>query len=139
MVMRCLVDEPAYCKQLCIDSPILFKQAVGCIGEGSSNSSASNVANGGEKSKRQLYVGSQNIAHRRDNMEVRPQCPGSIVVLQRHVQKCTPVHRCVSLTVGKRIAAQARRIVQVVSPLRDGLYNDFELIEAIWDHALRWA
>ena len=97
------------------------------------------MANGGEKSKRQLYVGSQNIAHRRDNMEVRPQCPGSNVVLQRHLQNCTPFHKGVSLTVVKRIAAQQRRIVQVVSPLRAGLYDDFELIEGIWDHALRWA
>lgn len=27
--------------------------------------------------------------------------------------------------------------VQVLSPLKDGLYNDFDLIEGLWDHALR--
>ncbi len=27
--------------------------------------------------------------------------------------------------------------MQVVSPLRDGLYDDFDLIEGLWDHALR--
>lgn len=28
--------------------------------------------------------------------------------------------------------------MQVVSPLKDGLYDDFDLIEGLWDHALRF-
>lgn len=74
------------------------------------------------KGKRRLYVGSQALGFRRDLMEVS---------LQVYIElPCDAI----SLSLSSKIL---RYLGQVLSPIKDGMVVDWDIVENIWDHAFR--
>ena len=53
------------------------------------------------------------------------------------IRVCESVGKFARFLHSHQIHHDIALVVQVMSPLKDGLYHDFELIEGIWDHAFR--
>lgn len=74
------------------------------------------------KGKRKLYVGSQALGFRRDHMEV------SFTNLSSTISRC---HFLIFVISDVGLSCQ------VISPIRDGMVVDWDIVENIWDHAFR--
>lgn len=102
-------------------------QAAGCTGQ----QAGCEVSNGGEKAGAQLHVGSQAMGFRRDNMEVQQQLHFIAMV------------SVVSVSMMKGHSSYEPQIdnercpIQVVQALRNGLYDNWEVIEALWNHTFK--
>ena len=98
-------------------------QAVGCIAQQAVSANGAAAADGAAKAGRQLYVGAQARGYRRDNMEVR----GSLF------------SSAAARGLAQDASACACMCAQVMQALKDGLYDDWDAVEGIWDHIFRRA
>lgn len=103
----------------------MFNQVVGSIDEmeiddaDASNKNSRSALDSKSKGKSKFYVGSQDLGFRRDHMEVR-----NLFILLTYG---SPM---ILLTV-------EGNWFQVLSPMKDGVVVDWDMVENIWDHALR--
>lgn len=85
---------------------------------GSAIDSKNNVDANKGKGKRKLYVGTQSLGFRRDHMEV------SVLIYQ--------------LLFSWTFELLMSLCYQVLSPLKDGVVVDWDIVDSIWDHAFRY-
>uniref|UniRef100_A0A6N2N2J3 Actin-related protein 4 n=1 Tax=Salix viminalis TaxID=40686 RepID=A0A6N2N2J3_SALVM len=83
------------------------------------------------KGKRKLFVGSQALGFRRDHMEVS-WC--SSYLLAVFLEGEVGLFR---LCESFRVFLSFTAFHQVLSPLKDGIVADWDIVDSIWDHAFR--
>lgn len=83
------------------------------------------------KGKRKLFVGSQALGFRRDHMEVSWCCSYLLVVFLKGQVELFRL--CDKFMVFLSFSA----FHQVLSPFKDGIVADWDIVDSIWDHAFR--
>ena len=128
-------------------------------GGAAANGDAMDVDGGdaAQRKQRQLYVGNHAMGFRRDGMEVRGwggwmMPAGGLVghaldLPPGQQQQPEPARVCQGLAclLASQVAGELSCCalappplpMQVVSPFLDGVLSDWEVVEGLWDHALK--